>query len=432
MTQGKIISLMVGATIAGLSLASHASAQATTVQLWLHEHPPRHVIDEEIIAAFEAQNPEVDVQLTLMNHTDMGTRLLTGLATGSGPDLFNFLSTDIGQYYASGFLAPLDVAAAGFGSAQELDQQFLQGSLAGITFDGVPYGLPTEVSDYYCYANRALWKEAGLDPAVDYPKTWEELIDIAEKLTVRDGAGNPTRRGFDFNWNGNFFMWTQFEPMVRQLGATMVGEDYTAHLNTPEVAKVYQYWADWANKYRLGGSQYPYSREAFYAGEIATDCSIGIWGVPLMAQNKIDFSVFPVPRWSDAKSDNGFGNYAYYLMVNKRSTPEVQAAAWKFARFYTTYQAKLFTDAGLFVPAPETIALDAAKSTAGMDVYLSEFSKSFFPARIAGFAAVGDAFVRARDRIVQGNEEIAPVLESLQAEVDGILASEKAAAEARQ
>ena len=60
--------------------------------------------------------------------------------------------------------------------------------------------MPTEVSYYACYTNNAHWRDAGLDPVKDFPKTWEEMPGIAEKLTKRDANGVPRRRGYDFNW----------------------------------------------------------------------------------------------------------------------------------------------------------------------------------------------------------------------------------------
>jgi multiple sugar transport system substrate-binding protein len=428
-------SLLKPATFAGaVLLALHASmdiAAATTIKLWFHEHPPRNAVDEKAIAAFEKQNPGIHIERTLIPYSEFGTKLLTAFATGAAPDLFNQVTLELGQYYAAGLLAPIDMKAAGYSDQAALDRQFQQGALAGITFAGKVYGLPTEVSDYYCYANNKLWAEKGLDPAKDYPKTWEQMVDVAEKLTVRDPSGVPARRGFDFNWSGSVYMWLQFNPMVSQLGGQMVDETtYSAKLNTPEVAKTFQYWADWANRYHLGGPQYPESRPAFLAGEIATDCSMGIWGVPLIEKAGIAYTPFPVPRWSGAAKDNGFDNYAYYLMVNAKSPPEVQAAAWKFARFYTNYASDLFSTAGLFVPTPELLASKEAMSGRGMDVYLSELSRSNFSPRIAGFNAVGDALLRARDRIVQGNTPVADVLPGLDEEVNRILVREKAKAEA--
>ena len=363
-----------------------------------------------------------------MPFADFGPKLTTAFATGTAPDLFNQFSIEVGQYKASGLIAPMDLAAAGFTDDAALHARFLNG-LDGITFDGKVYGMPTEVSNFFCYTNNAIWKAKGLDPVKDFPKTWEDMVAVAEKLTTRDASGVPVKRGFDFNWNGSIFMWLIVNPMVRQAGGSLVDESsYKATMNTPELAKTFQYWADWANKWKLGGPQYTDSRTAFLAGDLATECSMGIWGAPQIEAAKIEYTAFPAPRWKDAKSDNGFDAYAFYLMVNSKSSPEVQKAAWKFARFYTDHGIEFFQKAGLFVPTPDLVDSDDVKKNTTVPVYLQELGKAAFSPRIPGFNAIGDAMLQARDRIVQGGEPMNDVLANLNDEVNGILTREKAKA----
>ena len=147
---------------------------------------------------------------------------------------------------------------------------------------------------------------------------------MAEKLTQRDANGVPRRRGFDFNWAIRGTFWFMPNTMLHQLGATMIDEEnYKATTDTPAARKVFHYFQDWANKYRLGGPQYTDSRTEFLGGRLGTDCSFGIWGIPQMAAAKIDWSVHPAPRFEGAASDNGIDAYAYYMMVNARSAPAV-------------------------------------------------------------------------------------------------------------
>ena len=50
------------------------------------------------------------------------------------------------------------------------------------------------------------------------------------------------------------------------------------------------------------------------------------------------------------------------MMVNARSSPAAQKAAWKLVRFYTDHAAELFTGAGLFVPRKEVTESEAYKN----------------------------------------------------------------------
>ena len=270
----------------------------------------------------------------------------------------------------------------------------------GATFDGTLYGLPTELSNYACFVNNTLWRNAGLDPVADYPQTWEQLVDVAKRLTVRNDAGALVQRGFDFNWTAPIFMVLTFNPMVRQLGGALIDEaSNTSQLTTPAVAKVMQYWNDWVNVDQLGGPQYTGSRDAFLAGDLAMECSMGYPFIPQLREAGIDFSIHPLPRWQGAVSDNGSDVYGYFIMVNARSKPDVQAAAWSLARFLTDHPAEYFQTAALLQPKADFMASDVMANDQLLQVFMAELEKSKFMLRFPGFNEASDAMGRARDRI---------------------------------
>ena len=423
------------ATIAALAFAALApialvpkvaSAQPVTVKVWMHEHPPRIAIDRAIVAEFEKANPDIKVQYEVIGAAEYPTKLLTAFASGAGPDIFNQSLSLVAQYYNARILAPIDYAALGV-DEKTLTAQYFTG-FDGIRFAGKLYGLPTEVSNYACYLNNTLWKAAGLDPARDFPTTWEALPAVAEKLTLRDAGGAPRRRGFDFDWPSPGAYWLTLNTMMHQRGATLIDEDsYQAAYNTPVAAQVMQYMVDWTNKYKLGGPQYTDSRTDFLNGNVAADCSMGIWGIPQMRDAHIDFTVRPLPRWASGGTDQGFDAYAYYMMVNARSAAPAQKAAWKFVRFYTDHAAQLFSGAGLFVPRAEVAAL---ANDANSQVFLTELKRAKFSPRVVGYGQVIDALVRGRDRMMQGGEPVANVLAPTNDDVNAVLKRERARAEA--
>ena len=419
---------LIRASLLGVTLlAGAAHAEPVTLKIWMHEHPPRIPIDKSIVAEFEKANPDVKIQYDVIGASEYATKLLTAFASGSGPDVFNNSSFLVAQYFNARIIAPIDYAAAGFADEKDLTSRYLSG-FDGIRFVGKLYGIPTEVSNFACYANNTLWKEAGLDPAKDFPRTWEEFPPIAEKLTQRDANGIPRRRGFDFDWPSPGAYWMTLTTLMRQRGAAVVDEDaYKATFDGPEAQHVMQYLVDWTNKYKLGGAQYNDTRSDFLGGKLATDCSFGIWGIPQMHDAKIDFTVQPLPRWADSKIDTGFDSYAYYMMVNARSAPAVQKAAWKYVHFYTDHAVDLFKGAGLFVPRPDVSALTG---DANSQVFLTELKKTRFSPRVVGYNQVTDTLMRDRDKMMQGGEAVASVLPQENDELNAVLKREKARAEA--
>src|SRR5580658_10676059 len=239
--------MVLGFAAAGPSLAR---AEQVTIKMWMHEHPPRIAIDRAIVAAFEQANPDIKVDYAVLAVSEFTTKLLTAFASGSGPDLFNQSVVQVAQYYNSRVLAPIDYAAMGFADEQALTGNYLTG-FDGIRFAGKLYGVPTEVSNYACYLNNTLWKAAGLDPTRDFPKTWEEMLAIAERLTKRDVNGVPLRRGFDFDWPSAPAYWLTLNTMMLQRGANVVDEAaYKATFDGPDAQHVMQYLVDWVSKYR--------------------------------------------------------------------------------------------------------------------------------------------------------------------------------------
>ena len=326
-----------GLLFAGGTKEGGTSMSPVTVTLWMHDDPPRVPLDKQVFADFQTKNSNITVDYRVVAVAEFSSRLLTALASGKGPDLFNEFTGSIGDFYGLGALAPYDVNLGEIGSL------YPSWALAGAMFGGKLYGLPTEVSNYACYTNDSLWKAAGLNPQTDFPKTWEQLVSVAQRLTIRDNSGALTQRGFDLNWTDPGFFMLQFPSMVRQLGGKMFSEStYAADIDTPQVKKAMQYWYDWVNTWKLGGPQYTDSRQAFLAGQLATECSMGYPFVPVLQKAGIVFSVHPIPRWKDAVNDVGLDLYAYYLMVNAHSQSTVQSAAWKLAELYDEFSGQVF------------------------------------------------------------------------------------------
>ncbi|MCB0045167.1 MAG: extracellular solute-binding protein [Caldilineaceae bacterium] len=389
----------------------------------MHEHPPRIALDEQLIQQFMDENPQIHVNYEVIPVSEYDLKLRTAMAAGSGPDLFNQWTAEIGQFYASDILAPLNAAAAGYADDAAVVANYDGGEslMAGIMFDDRLYGLPTEFSIYACYANDDLWAEAGLDPATDFPTTWEGLRDVAEQLTVHEDD-TIVQRGFDFNWTWPGFMWLQFNPQVTQLGGYIVNDsDYSVAVDSPEVAQAMSYWTNWATEWDLGGPQYLGSRDAFLAGELAIECSFGNWGVPQMEEANINWSVHKAPRWEAAVNDNYLDLYAYYFMVNAQSDPNVQEAAWKLAGYLTSFPEEYFTEAGLFQSQVDFVNSDTFKNDPVMPIFLEQMRTSQFSPRIVAWNEVAEALAGARDRVVIGGEDLADVLPETDVEITRIL-----------
>src|SRR5579863_8974925 len=88
-----------------------AAAYSTTLELWMHDHPPRIPLDKQIIDKFEKANPDIKVNLTIFPYSSFDQKLQVAFAGGQGPAVFNNVSLNLGQYMASHILATADLKA---------------------------------------------------------------------------------------------------------------------------------------------------------------------------------------------------------------------------------------------------------------------------------------------------------------------------------
>lgn len=162
--------LMIGALM--LSTAIPALAQDQTVLTMWHNHPEWKDRVEAIIAVFEAQHPEIDIQLEEIAGTNYTTRLNTALAAGEAPDLFG--------------LAPGPDTAAAAAAGYNVDLTDLidisgltQAAKDAVTIDGKVYSAPI-LGSYTVglYYHRPVFEEHGLTP----PTNQTEFMALCGQL----------------------------------------------------------------------------------------------------------------------------------------------------------------------------------------------------------------------------------------------------------
>ena len=152
--------------------------------------PPEIAAYRELIAAFERQNEDVDVQLIeAADRTDLLARLATSFAGGSPPDVFLINYRFYGQFAARGVLEPLEER---FEASDEFERDdFYPQPLEAFSWDGRLTCLPQNVSSLVVYYNRDLFRKFDVqEPRPGW--RWEEMVAAALGLT-RDARGLPVR-----------------------------------------------------------------------------------------------------------------------------------------------------------------------------------------------------------------------------------------------
>ncbi len=171
---------------------------------------------QTIVDAFEAENPNITVDVTTLPYGDYGTALQTDLAAGTVSDVFDIEFSNYAAFQANGVLAPLEVSDAG---------SYRPSLLEAYSTGGTPYALPSSFSAVVLYFNKDLFDAAGLDyPTSDW--TWADEEAAAITLT------NQANGVFGNHQPVSFF---EYYKAVAQSGGEFLNADRTAvAFNTPE------------------------------------------------------------------------------------------------------------------------------------------------------------------------------------------------------
>jgi multiple sugar transport system substrate-binding protein len=351
-----------------------------TLTFWTHEDPNRTEIEERYIKEFEAANPNIKIERVTQSSSKIIEQVLTAFAANQGPDIFNMSIEDEYAYIANGRVAPVDPEAAGYASKQALVDAYLPGSLDPVTVDGEIYGLPLELTNWSIYVNKNVFKDAGLDPEKDYPKTWEEMADVSEKLIIRDGD-IITRRGFDFRYP---YYLVSMVPMVEQLGGKLISDDGTKAIVGDEAwLKFLTYMQEWGPSGRnLGSPTYSNARKLFNMNN--NDIAMALTGLYQQGRinadnpdfyNSGEWMVVPFPVFEDAVNDTAACYYGHYYMVNSQKSAAQQEAAWKFIGYMLEHGEEYLEKVNIVQPTNALLNSSTYKNMPYSDVFAKDMER---------------------------------------------------------
>jgi raffinose/stachyose/melibiose transport system substrate-binding protein len=147
-------------------------SMAVTVEMWSWRVQDEEVW-QEVEKRLQAQGEDIQIEYRGFLPTEYDSKMLMALQGGKGPDLVYTRRLPGGRTKAmvdAGLILPL---------TEEINyEHFTEGVLNNITQDGQQYGVPFAIQVVGIFYNKDIFDEYGLEE----PKTWDELIEIAEVL----------------------------------------------------------------------------------------------------------------------------------------------------------------------------------------------------------------------------------------------------------
>ncbi|MEI4483312.1 MULTISPECIES: ABC transporter substrate-binding protein [unclassified Phyllobacterium] len=178
------------------------SASAATVVKWMHvELDPKAVaVWEEIATAYEAQHPDVDIQLQFLENEAFKAKLPTLLQSDDVPDLFYSWGGGVLQEQSkTGSLQ--DITAAFDADGGKLRNAYNPAAITGLSFDGKLWAVPYRVSLVSFFYNKELFAKAGVK-AEDI-KNWSDLGSAVTK--IKSAGVVPIAGGGGEKWPIHFY-----------------------------------------------------------------------------------------------------------------------------------------------------------------------------------------------------------------------------------
>ncbi|MHA7776580.1 ABC transporter substrate-binding protein [Roseibium sp. M-1] len=189
------MNLMTKASLLALTAAFAASsalaADKRTVTYYADYDPAPLAAMEQVIADFEAANPDIDIVLQNFDHEGYKTAIRNFLSADA-PDLAN--------WYAGNRMAPFVNSGQFMDVTDVWEENGLNESLASaaasMTIDGKKWGVPYTYYQWGIYYNKDAYAQVG----ATVPETWEEFISNCAKF--KDAGIDCVTTGTRALWPG--------------------------------------------------------------------------------------------------------------------------------------------------------------------------------------------------------------------------------------
>jgi multiple sugar transport system substrate-binding protein len=303
-------------------------AQDAPLKFWQFYAPGGQVATQ--VAWFEKtvadwnDSHDQKVELEYIPNTEYinGPKLATSFASGEGPDIFIISPGDFLRYYNGGVLQDL---TPHIDDAAKAD--FPESVIANRMVDGKIYGIPMEVEPMAMYYSVKAFEEAKLNEN-DVPKTWEELLELAKKLTT------PERFGVMFETNPGYYQNFTWYPFLWQGGGEFQNAEGKSAFDSPATVQALKFWQDAINlgvaPRQVLGNGANDAAANLGSGYTAMQ-NVGIWAISQMTNNAKDvpFGVFKLPTPPNGKYVTVGGGWAFVANA-KGKNPDVAAefCAW--------------------------------------------------------------------------------------------------------
>jgi multiple sugar transport system substrate-binding protein len=318
--------LLGGKFVFGLFGTSAQPVTLTYWGLWENDATLRSVL-----SGFEAAHPNVKVVYAKQNPKQYRERLQAFIAKGDGPDVFRFHNTWVPMLRNELVPAPKTTM-----TSTEFGSLFYPVASADLVGGQSVYGMPMMIDGLGLYYNEDLFAAAGVSP----PATWEELLNIVPKLTVKNDTTILTS-AIALGTTGNVEHFSDIlATMMMQNGAKLSSP---TGKQAEEALVFYRKFANPSDPVYTWNETMDNSIYAFSSGKVAMILAPS-WRVFDIKQISptLRFKVMPLPQLP--------GNtvtWASYWVEGVSAKSKNQTLAWELVKYMTSKESvtKMYAEA---------------------------------------------------------------------------------------
>ena len=301
-----------------------AFADTVTLSLWHRWSGANEAALNEVVAAFEAANPDIKIEVTAKpgEYIDLLQKMIADMAAGvEPPDLFiggynlmNYIHTELSPN-------PIDQMAPSPEAWQALKDRFEDSILNLGVMDGVQIGLPYALSNIVLYYNADIFEKAGLTE-VDVPKTWDDVKKVGQIIKDKTGCYAVGLQKVD--------TWPDLGLIYSNGGKLLSDDGQTVAFNNDEAAEALTMWQ---SLHQMGLAPKVTDEElsaSFLAGEVAMYVSSVMKLNTIRSSVSFKLNVAESPAFAGKEKKLPSGGAAIMSFSSDQAKKD---AVWKFLEF---------------------------------------------------------------------------------------------------
>jgi sn-glycerol 3-phosphate transport system substrate-binding protein len=350
-----------------------------------------NTIVSNMISEFNQAHDGIEVEAIYAGSYDnTEQKVITSLGVGEPPSLWLPINSSLQTFLGLDALEDLTEQA----KSDDIYDDFISGFLDTAVSDDRLYGLSFQPSTPVLYYNKDAFSEVGIENA---PVTWDDLLETAKALTVRDG---DELKRWGLIIGGGWHDW-MFEGYCRQNGLVPWEKDKVLW-DRPEAVEALSFWKTMVDAGCMApASTWQGSANDFMAGSTAMLYHSTGSLTNLRKSSSFEVGVAFMPKKKQFGASQGGGP----IMIAKNQSDAKKEAAWTFARWMTWSQATGYLavrKSSWEQPDMQQYLKDVPQAKVALDQ--AEYSGAFL--QVPAYSRARDALKSAIDRTLAG--EIAP------------------------